>query len=174
MNAHHFPLVAFTALALGLWATMTYQPEPPVLVASAMPPLVIQKLGGDAVSEWRPEPEHVTLVNFFASWCVPCLAEHPQIKALSKIDGIDVVGIAWNDKPQALNIWLEKHGNPFDSVWIDAAGRAAIAAGLRGVPESFVIDKHGIVRLHIRGTIDPDRLDELTTMLKELRDAKDQ
>lgn len=172
MNPRHLPLIAFLALALGLWATMEYKPQPTVPVASTMPPLVIQRLNADAPIEWRATPGNVTLVNFFASWCVPCLVEHPQLKTLAKIDGIDVVGIAWNDKPAALNAWLDKHGNPFDSVWMDATGRAAIAAGLRGVPESFVVDKGGVVRLHIRGTIDANRIDELTRLLEELRDAK--
>lgn len=172
MNTRHFPLLAFMALALGLWATLEYKPQPKVPVASAMPPLVLQSLDAADTVQWRPAPSTVTLVNFFASWCVPCLVEHPQLKTLAAIDGIDVVGIAWNDKPAALNPWLSKHGNPFDTVWLDATGRAAIAAGLRGVPESFVIDGHGIVRLHIRGTIDANRIDELSALLQELRDAK--
>lgn len=171
MNARHLPLLAFLALALGLWATMEYKPEPKVPVSSSMPPLIIQPLTGDAPAEWRTTPNTVTLVNFFASWCVPCLVEHPQLKAISQIEGIAVVGIAWNDKPAALDAWLAKHGNPFDSVWLDSAGRAAIAMGLRGVPESFVVDQHGIVRLHIRGTIDANRMNELTRLLMELRDA---
>jgi len=173
MNPRYLPLLAFAALTLGLWAAMTFSPPEPVRVATAMPALPLRALDGDRVEpEWRPAAGKVTLINFFASWCAPCLAEHPQLKNLSEIPGIELQGIAWNDKPEALQAWLAKHGNPFHQVWRDTTGRAAIAIGLRGVPESYVIDKQGKVRLHIQGAIGPAMEERLRELLIELRDAE--
>lgn len=171
MNPRYMPLLAFLALALGLWAAMEYEPEPALPTASVMPPLQLKKLGDENVTQWQVTPNTVTVVNFFASWCVPCLAEHPQLKAISAMEGIEVVGIAWNDGVAPLQRWLAKNGNPFDSVWRDVNGTAAITAGLRGVPETFVIDKQGKVQLHIRGAMDAGTADRLTAKLKEWRDA---
>lgn len=174
MNSRQMPLFAFLALVLGLWAAMEYDPKPKLPTASVMPALQLKKLGDDKVTQWQVNPNTVTVVNFFASWCVPCLAEHPQLKAISKLEGIDVVGIAWNDGAAPLQRWLDKNGNPFDSVWRDVNGTAAITAGLRGVPETFVVDREGKVQLHIRGAMDKATAERLTAKLKEWRDATTQ
>lgn len=171
VNPRHFPLLAFLALALGLWATMEYQPVQTLPVASVMPVFTLQKLGEDAPREWQASKGTVTIVNFFATWCVPCLAEHPQITKLSKMKGVEVVGIAWNDPEEALNAWLKKHGNPFTSVWRDPNGRSAIAAGLRGVPETFVLDADGKVRMHIRGAIVESKAAEIEQRITEWQHA---
>lgn len=166
INPRHLPLIAFLSLALGLWATMEYKPESKLPVASVMPTFILQKLGESAPTEWQANKGTFTIVNFFATWCVPCLAEHPQITRLSKLEGVEVVGIAWNDPEEALNNWLAKHGNPFDSVWRDPSGRAAISAGLRGVPETFVLDGEGKVRLHVRGAIHEAKAAEIEALIK--------
>lgn len=172
MNARQMPLLAFLALALGLWAAMEYDPTPTVPTASIMPPLSMVKLGDAKLQRWQATPGTVTVINFFASWCVPCLAEHPQLKKISTIDGVEVVGIAWNDKPEALHAWLERNGNPFDSVWRDVNGTAAMTAGLRGVPETYVVDQAGKVKLHIRGAMTEAQADQLMIKLTEWRDAQ--
>lgn len=172
MNPRQLPLFAFLALALGLWAAMEYDPAPRLPTASVMPSLSIQKLGEDSLRTWQAEPDTVTVINFFASWCVPCLAEHPQLKKLAAVDGIQVVGIAWNDKAAALEAWLNQHGNPFDSVWRDVNGTAAMTAGLRGVPETYVVGKDGKVKLHIRGAMTDAQADQLILKLAEWRDAQ--
>lgn len=171
MNPRHFPLLAFLALALGLWATMEYNPQPTLPVASTMPVLTLQKLGESQPRDWQAPTGTITIVNFFATWCVPCLAEHPQITRLSKLDGVEVVGIAWNDPEPALHAWLAKHGNPFDAVWRDTTGRSAIAAGLRGVPETFVLDGEGKVRMHVRGAIHEAKAAEIEALVKEWQHA---
>lgn len=174
MNRKYIPLLAAIVLALGLFAAMNFTPIQPVEIKNAaiMPGLDITRLESGKAVTWQPRLRTVTVINFFASWCVPCLAEHPQIQQLSRIDGIEVHGIAWNDKAKNIRAWLDKHGNPFTTVWLDTTGRAAITAGIRGVPESYVVDKWGKVRLHIQGSIPPDRVDELKTLLMQLRDEE--
>lgn len=95
----------------------------------------------------------VTLVNFFASWCTPCLAEHPQITALSRVKGLTVVGINYKNKPAAASQWLARHGNPYTRIGVDAKGDTALEFGLYGVPETFLIDRKGQIRLKHVGPV---------------------
>ncbi|MDP2206771.1 MAG: DsbE family thiol:disulfide interchange protein [Alphaproteobacteria bacterium] len=93
------------------------------------------------------------VVNFFASWCVPCQAEQPLLARMAAQDGIDVYGVNYKDKPEALAPWLEKHGNPFKLIGADDEGRVAIEWGVYGVPETFVIDRRGVIRLRHVGPV---------------------
>ena len=88
----------------------------------------------------------VTVLNLFASWCVPCLAEHPFITRLSRDDGVRVVGIAWMDDPAATAAWLKEHGNPYAAVGADRAGALQPALGIKGVPSTFIVDAGGRIR----------------------------
>ncbi len=96
MNQRHTPIVMFSLLLLALWASLYHKPAPAPQRSSAMPPLVLHAVNDPATkTPWQPEKNRITLVNFFASWCAPCLAEHEELKALSRIKALDVVGIAW-------------------------------------------------------------------------------
>jgi len=95
----------------------------------------------------------VTLVNFFASWCTPCLAEHPHITALSRMKGLSVVGINYKNKPEEAVRWLARHGNPYARIGADVKGDIALEFGLYGVPETFLIDQKGRIRLKHVGPI---------------------
>ena len=87
----------------------------------------------------------VTMVNFFASWCVPCLAEHPLITRLAE-DGLDVYGVNHRDKTADAVKWLKKHGNPYTAVGADPEGRVSLDWGVTGLPETFIIGKNGQIR----------------------------
>ena len=100
---------------------------------------------------------HVTLVNFFASWCVPCRVEHPMLGLVAK-SGITVVGIAYKDKPAAAQSLLTELGNPYARVVADAGGRTGIDFGVYGVPESYLIDKNGIIRFKATGPLTEEML----------------
>jgi cytochrome c biogenesis protein CcmG/thiol:disulfide interchange protein DsbE len=89
-------------------------------------------------------------VNFFASWCPDCRAEHENLLALAK-KNILIVGIAYQDKPAPIREFLGKKGSPYSAVAFDDKGNAFAAWGLSGVPESFIIDKAGIIRFHYMG-----------------------
>lgn len=108
------------------------------------------------------------LVNFFASWCVPCRIEHPSLLAL-KAEGVPIIGIAYKDKPEAANAWLKDQGDPFLRTAMDLPGRVAIDWGVYGVPETYVIDRQGRVRYRHVGPIQPDDLGKIIRpLLKEL------
>lgn len=98
----------------------------------------------------------VSIVNFWASWCVPCRAEHPLLMALAdgaKGGGYRVLGLAYRDKPKDAARFLRLGGNPFAFVGLDRTGYSALGWGLTGVPETFVLDGAGQVIFHHRGPL---------------------
>lgn len=96
---------------------------------------------------------HVTVVNVFASWCVPCRQEHPQLMALARDPRIQVVGINYKDREANARSFLAELGNPYAAIGVDANGRAGIDWGLYGVPETFIVDRQGIIRYKFVGPI---------------------
>ncbi len=108
------------------------------------------------------------LVNVFASWCVPCQVEAPQLEAI-RAKGIDVVGIAIRDTPDDLAGFLFEHGNPFSRIGSDRDGVVQISMGSSGVPESFLVDGRGIVREQIQGVILAKDVDRVVARLKAMR-----
>jgi DsbE subfamily thiol:disulfide oxidoreductase len=110
----------------------------------------------------------VTLVSMFASWCEQCMIEHPLLDEVKKA-GIALVGIDYKDRVESARTWLAKLGNPYDAIGVDADGRAAIDFGVYGVPESYLIDKQGIIRFKQTGPLKPDILQNtILPLAKEL------
>ena len=113
---------------------------------------------------------HVTVINFFASWCLPCKAEHPLLFALGKDYGVPVYGIAFKDKPEATAAYIQEMGSPYAKIGLDESGRTSLDFGLMGVPETFIVDKSGIVRYRLPMPLDPDKIrDEIGPLLKSLQ-----
>lgn len=117
----------------------------------------------DLATSGRP-----VLVNFFASWCVPCVVEHPELMTLSR-GGLPVWGIAYKDTVPAAAGFLARHGNPFSRIARDAPGQVAIDWGVYGVPESFLIDGRGVVQWRMAGPLTPQVVaEQLRPMLRRL------
>jgi cytochrome c biogenesis protein CcmG/thiol:disulfide interchange protein DsbE len=98
------------------------------------------------------DPSRPLLVNFFASWCVPCLIEHPHLMRLAA-EGVPIMGIAYKDKPADALGFLRKHGTPYQRIGLDLPGRIGIEWGLYGVPETYLIDRGGIIRWRYAGPL---------------------
>ena len=96
-----------------------------------------------------------TLIDFFASWCAPCLVEHPLFLRL-KSEGVRLHGINYRNKPEEAKAWLARLGDPYERIGVDPEGKAGVEFGISGVPETLVIDRAGIVRLHLRRPITAD------------------
>jgi len=93
------------------------------------------------------------LLNVWASWCAPCLQEHPILVDLARRNVITIVGVNYKDKPEDARAWLARHGNPFGATVADRDGRTAIDFGVYGVPETFLVDAQGIVRFKHIGAL---------------------
>lgn len=107
------------------------------------------------------------LLNVFASWCVPCIAEAPQLAALERA-GANLVGVAVRDRPDDLAAFLSQHGNPFSRIGADDLSEVQLAIGSSGLPETFVIDGKGVIRYQHIGDI---RDSDVPMLLEKLKEA---
>lgn len=154
---HVIPVVAFLFLAMAFFYAL--EAPAPSATATVTQSRVAPALEASPLEPTAPFPPLVmiadkpVLINFFASWCAPCLGEHPFIKALGARDDVLLYGIGWNDSAANIAAFLEKNGNPYDHVAIDEKGSTAIAYGITGVPESFLIDRRHRIVYHQRGPL---------------------
>lgn len=112
----------------------------------------------------------VAVINFFASWCLPCKAEHPLLFQLGQDYGVPVYGIAFKDRPADTAAYIKEMGSPYAKIGLDESGRTSLDFGLMGVPETFIVDKAGIVRYRLPMPLDPDRIrEEIAPLLKSLQ-----
>ena len=100
------------------------------------------------------------LVNVFASWCVPCIAEAPLLGEISK-RGVPIDAVAVRDRPEDVAAFLERNGDPFDRIGADPESKVQLALGSSGVPETFVVDGRGIIRYQHMGPIEPGDVPKL-------------
>lgn len=103
----------------------------------------------------------VTLVNVWASWCVPCHDEAPLLTELAKDQRLQLVGINYKDVAENARRFLGRYGNPFSAVGADANGRASIEWGVYGVPETFIVGRNGTITYKLVGPITPQNIDRL-------------
>jgi cytochrome c biogenesis protein CcmG, thiol:disulfide interchange protein DsbE len=101
----------------------------------------------------------VSVVNVFASWCIPCRAEHPLLEALKAQTGVRLLGINQNDAPENARTFLAELGNPYDAVGADRDRRVSIDWGVYGVPETFVVDAQGVIRFKHVGPLTPKTIE---------------
>lgn len=113
----------------------------------------------------------VSVVNVFASWCIPCRAEHPMIQKLADMGVAAVHGLNWKDGPAAATKWLDDLGDPYAAVGSDESGRVGIEWGVYGAPETFVIGADGVIRYKHVGPVTPDVLEQ--KILPIIRDLKE-
>ena len=163
------PLIAFLGRVLigglALQGTLSGSRNPnqlpSVLIGKPAPdvplPLLQNSRAELALDAYRGQP---LLVNFFASWCVPCRAEAPALEHLS--NQISTIGIAYKDRPHDTLQFLEQYGNPFVAIGRDDDGRAGMAWGVYGVPETYLIDPSGQIKWRHAG---PLTRDVITTQL---------
>ncbi|GAB1718012.1 MAG: periplasmic protein thiol [Nitrobacter sp.] len=163
------PLAVFAALALVFWLRLgdtDISRIPSALIGHPAPKTTLPPLPG-LVSDDKPVPGidpasfkgKVSLVNVWASWCVPCHAEVPLLIELAKDRRVQFVGINYKDAPDNARRFLGRYGNPFDMVGIDGNGRASIEWGVYGVPETFVVGRDGTIAYKLVGAITPENVD---------------
>lgn len=101
------------------------------------------------------------LLNIWASWCSACVIEHPLLVALSKENAVEIFGLNYKDDRQRAEAWLRKHSNPYKLIIVDPDGDLGLDLGVYGVPETFVIDKQGIIRYKQVGPLNDEVINEI-------------
>ena len=113
--------------------------------------------------------KEITLVNFFATWCKPCLNEHKYIKLFSDEKKLRVIGVNYKDKPNNTKKWLEKLGNPYSEVLLDKNGNIGIDWGVYGIPETFVINSEGVIKYRHVGAITKKDFNKINILISNLK-----
>ena len=165
------PLVALGLLiGFGAWK-LTQPADTPVrsaLVGQPFPAVDLPPILPDRPTIQPAAGEGPRLVNVFASWCIPCRAEAPQLEALAA-EGVPIDGIAVHDTADALRTFLTNAGDPYLTIGDDAGGRAQIALGSSGVPETYIVDGEGVIRHQHVGPIMPQDLPDIRARLAAAR-----
>lgn len=150
------PAALFTALLAAFAIGLRHDPHllPSALIDRPVPDFALPALYDDTSGLSRKDlAGRVTLVNFFASWCAPCREEHSELMALARRPGVALDGIAYKDKPEDSRRFLDRFGNPYGEVGVDRSGTTAIDFGVYGVPETYVVDRTGRIRLRHVGPL---------------------
>lgn len=166
------PLGLFAILIGFLWRGLRLDPHevPSPLIGKPAPPFALTRLD-DANLTIRREDMlgKVWLLNVWASWCVACREEHATLVAFSRTKTLPIIGLDYKDtRPEGLG-WLGRFGNPYDASIFDQDGRTGIDYGVYGVPETFLIDKQGVIRFKQIGPLTPELIESrIRPLLKAL------
>ena len=157
------PLLIFAVVAVFLALGLKLDPRevPSPLIDKSAPefelPRLLQMEGVVGTAEMRGE---VWLLNVWASWCSACRVEHPLLNDLARRQIVRIVGLNYKDAPADARSWLREFGNPYDIIAVDREGEVGIDWGVYGVPETFVIDREGVIRYKHIGPVDTKVLSE--------------
>ena len=168
------PLLAFLALAALLYKGLSIDPKkvPSPLIDKPAPAFKLPTLKqpGQFISNADFDGK-VSLLNVWATWCVACRQEHPLLMQLQQ-DGVPIYGLNYKDQRPAAEQWLERFGDPYLANAFDAEGRVGIDWGVYGTPETFVIDKQGVIRYKYVGPLTFDAIQqEILPLIEKLREA---
>jgi cytochrome c biogenesis protein CcmG, thiol:disulfide interchange protein DsbE len=165
------PLIAFAALAAIFWFQLgSGDPSriPSALIGHPAPQTPLPPLQG-LLDNGAPVPGldpatfkgKVSVVNVWASWCIPCHEEAPLLTELAKDKRLQLIGINYKDAADNARRFLGRYGNPFSMVGVDGNGRAAIEWGVYGVPETFVVGREGTIVYKLVGPVTPDNINSV-------------
>jgi len=160
VNRFVIPLVVFAVLVGFLFVGLRLNPHevPSPLIDKPAPAFQLTQLHAPDRSFGLADMQgKVWLLNVWASWCVSCREEHPFLMTLSKQNEVPIVGLNYKDKRDDAMKWLAQFGNPYQLSIVDAEGRTGIDFGVYGVPETFVIDRDGIIRYKQIGPLTPEK-----------------
>ena len=167
------PLVAFLAI-LALVSSGLIKPHDSAIRSQ----MIGRPLPAFTLASGRGEPTQIRstgfadgkprLINFFASWCIPCVGEAPQLLELKQA-GVTIEGIAVRDRPSDLARFLQQNGDPYDRIGLDDSSAVQVALGSSGVPETFLVDGRGVVRSQHIGAIGPQDVADMLAAMRALR-----
>lgn len=175
MRRFLLPFAVFITLVLFLGIGLRLNPReiPSPFIDKAAPAFKLTQLHepGKTISP-QDMVGQVWLLNVWASWCVACRQEHPVLMDLARQGVVPIVGLNYKDSRENGAGWLRQFGNPYTVSGVDADGRVGIDYGVYGVPETFVIDKRGVIRMKHIGPVTPEVIvEKLLPLIKELQRA---
>ena len=172
MKKYLVPLVLFVILGLLLAYGLNLDPRkiPSPLIGKPLPAFSLATVADPARQVSRDDLLGRTyLLNVWASWCVACRQEHPFLNELARNKTVPIIGLNYKDKREEALGWLGSLGNPYELSLADNDGRLGIDLGVYGVPETFVIDKQGVIRYKQIGPITPEAWDKkLLPLIKQI------
>ncbi|MFZ5673922.1 MAG: DsbE family thiol:disulfide interchange protein [Pseudomonadota bacterium] len=169
------PVALFALLAVLFYRGLSGNPAdvPSVLINKPVPVFTLSPIEGldlPGLTSDDLKKGEVTLVNVWASWCVPCREEHPMLMELARRGDLRIVGINYKDDPENARRFLVTLGIPFAAIGADPNGRAAVDWGVYGVPESFLVDGQGTIRLKWIGPLTREALtNQIIPKIEEIR-----
>ncbi|HEY1394348.1 MAG TPA: DsbE family thiol:disulfide interchange protein [Methylibium sp.] len=166
------PLAVFAILLGFLWRGLRLDPHevPSPLINKPAPGFALTRLDDPSATLRRDDMlGKVWMLNVWASWCVACREEHPTLVAFSRTKAVPIIGLNYKDtRPEGLG-WLNQFGNPYEASVFDQDGRVGIDFGVYGVPETFIIDKQGVIRFKQIGPLTPQAINErVLPLLRQL------
>lgn len=173
MNRYAIPLIVFVGLVVLLAVGLRLDPRevPSPFIGKPAPAFNLVSLHDEnrmiAPANMKGQ---VWILNVWASWCVSCRQEHPLLMELAKTGQVPIYGLNYKDEKSKATLWLKQWGNPYQASAFDKLGGAGIDWGVYGVPETFVIDKQGIVRHKHIGVLQQSDLDgTIMPLVKQLQ-----
>ncbi|GAB3660469.1 DsbE family thiol:disulfide interchange protein [Ramlibacter alkalitolerans] len=172
---HLIPLAIFLVIAIFLGVGLTRDPRklPSTFIDKPAPQFrVPQVVSAEKTFSPQDMKGQVWMLNVYASWCVACRVEHPLLVEIAKSNAVPLIGLNYKDKREDALKMLEQQGNPYTLSAYDLDGRVGIDFGVYGVPETFIIDKNGVIRHKQIGPITPEALkDEILPLIAKLKAA---
>lgn len=173
MTRFLLPLGIFGVLIVFLYASLKLNPRdvPSPLIGKQAPAFELRELHAPE-KKFTPLDNlgKVWLLNVWASWCASCREEHPLLVQLAKASIVPVYGLNYKDNPENARRWLQMFGDPYVVSFADPQGRVAIDYGVYGVPETFIIDKSGLIRYKQTGPVTAESLEKkILPLVKELQ-----
>ncbi len=166
------PLALFIALAAFLAVGLTRDPRevPSPFIGRAAPDFRLEQVADEKLGFTPADMKgKVWLLNVWASWCASCRVEHPVLVEMSKRNVVPIVGLNYKDRREDALQWLRRYGDPYALSAYDVEGKIGIDYGVYGAPETFVIDKQGVIRYKQIGPITPEALEKkILPLIREL------
>jgi len=156
---------------LGFGLRLDPREVPSPLIGKAAPPFSLPVLHEPAKTVSNTDFKgQVWMLNVWASWCVSCREEHPVLVELSKQKIVPIIGLNYKDQSDDARAWLKKFGDPYVMSLVDAKGKIGIDYGVYGVPETYLIDRDGVIRYKKIGPVTPDTVREkILPLVKQLK-----
>ncbi len=164
----YLPLLFFLVLVIFLYIGLSLDTKklPSPLIGKSFPNLIVKDLSGKNISSADMLGNQLSLVNVWASWCVTCLAEHPDLLTIAKEYDVKMIGINYKDRLTDAKTFLKHYGNPYDGIIFDDQGKLGLELGVYATPETFIVNENGIIVAKFIGAISPKLI---KTTLKTLK-----